>query len=355
MVQQQTTQNTQMKVVALAMKILGTKNEAELKTALSKMSEVGRTKFIQQCSNIIQTGDQSPESLKQAQQLAQMALEEGPEQDYAQMARHGASLHRYYFGGRVKTYDGNYMDLKQPLNKDQVEGRESIGVYKGQWMYLNGDKIAVPRGKAKGKSYDGTAHINRAYNGMLFPKPYKYRGGGFFNKVSDFVSNLGGEILSGVKQVPQLLKKGVETVGNGVGRGIEWMQRGSNDLNEKYDMDIGGALSTLTNGLANTFDKPAFNTVGTLFDTLLTNTPPSQQNIKEEKESFTQGKETSGTNNGTPANVPQSAEEGQEEWEAHKNEIAKTLSSMKFGEDAVPPGIIDAVYKILYPWVSQQK
>jgi hypothetical protein len=56
-----------MKVVALAMKILGTKNETELKTALSKMSEVGRTKFIQQCSNIIQTGDQSPESLKQAQ------------------------------------------------------------------------------------------------------------------------------------------------------------------------------------------------------------------------------------------------------------------------------------------------
>jgi len=42
-----------MKVVALAMQILGTKNEAELKTALSKMSEVGRTKFIQQCSNII--------------------------------------------------------------------------------------------------------------------------------------------------------------------------------------------------------------------------------------------------------------------------------------------------------------
>jgi hypothetical protein len=25
-----------------------------------------------------------------------MALEEGPEQDYAQMARHGASLRRYY-------------------------------------------------------------------------------------------------------------------------------------------------------------------------------------------------------------------------------------------------------------------
>jgi hypothetical protein len=47
-----------------------------------------------------------------------MALEEGPEQDYAQMAKHGASLRRYYFGGRVKTYDGNYMDLKKPLNKD---------------------------------------------------------------------------------------------------------------------------------------------------------------------------------------------------------------------------------------------
>ena len=203
MVQQQTTQNTQMKVVALAMKILGTKNETELKTALSKMSEVGRTKFIQQCSNIIQTGDQSPESLKQAQQLAQMALEEGPEQDYAQMARHGASLHRYYFGGRVKTYDGNYMDLKKPLNKDQIDGRESIGVYKGQWMYLNGDKTAVPKPHSKAKSYDGTAHINRAYHGMLFPKPQRYSIGGFFNKI-----------------------------GNGIGRGIEWMQKGSNDLNE---------------------------------------------------------------------------------------------------------------------------
>jgi len=38
-------------------------------------------------------------------------------------------------------------------------------------MYLNGDKIAVPRGKAKDKSYDGTAHVNRAYHGMLLPKP----------------------------------------------------------------------------------------------------------------------------------------------------------------------------------------
>ena len=275
MVQQQTTQNTQMKVVALAMKILGTKNETELKTALSKMSEVGRTKFIQQCSNIIQTGDQSPESLKQAQQLAQMALEEGPEQDYAQMARHGASHHRYYFGGRVKTYDGNYMDLKKPLNKDQIDGRESIGVYKGQWMYLNGDKTAVPKPHSKAKSYDGTAHINRAYHGMLFPKPQRYSIGGFFNKI-----------------------------GNGIGRGIEWMQKGSNDLNEKYGMDIPGALSTLTNGLANIYDKPAFNTVGTLFDTLLTNTPPPQSTAaekEEDKSDVESGNGAAGANNGTPA------------------------------------------------------
>lgn len=314
MVQQQTTQNTQMKVVALAMKILGTKNEAELKTALSKMSEVGRTKFIQQCSNIIQTGDQSPESLQQAQQLAQMALEEGPEQDYAQMARHGASLRRYYFGGRVKTYDGNYMDLKQPLNKDQVEGRESIGVYKGQWMYLNGDKIAVPRGKAKGKSYDGTAHVNRAYHGMLIPKPQRYYWGGNFG---EGIVNAATTVWDGIKQVPQLIKKGVNAVGNGIGKGMEWMQSSSNDLNEKYDMDIGGALNTLTNGLANTFDKPAFNTVGTLFDALLTNTPPAQNTKVEEeqKKDATQQEEGAArANNDTPANGnPEASNPGDDE------------------------------------------
>lgn len=301
MVQQQTTQNTQMKVVALAMKILGTKNESELKTALSKMSEVGRTKFIQQCSNIIQTGDQSPESLKQAQQLAQMALEEGPEQDYAQMARHGASLRRYYFGGRVKTYDGNYMDLKKPLNKDQIEGRESIGVYKGQWMYLNSDKTAVPKPHSKAKSYDGTAHINRAYHGMLFPKPQRYYWGGNFG---DGIVNAATVVWDGIKQVPQLIKKGVSAVGNGIGKGMEWMQKGSNNLNEKYGMDIPGALSTLTNGLANIYDKPAFNTVGTLFDTLLTNTPPPQNTEaekEEDKADVESGNGAAGANNGTPA------------------------------------------------------
>lgn len=188
----QTAQNTQMQIIALAMKILGTKNESELQQALSQMSEVGRTKFIKQCQNIIQTGNTSQESIQQAQQLAQEALNEGPEQEYTQMAKYGKVLNRYYFGGRVKTYDGNYMDLKKPLNKDQVEGRESIGVYKGQWMYLNGDKIAVPRGKAKGKSYDGTAHVNRAYNGMLLPKPYKYDFGGT-------LSNLGEDIWNGMK------------------------------------------------------------------------------------------------------------------------------------------------------------
>jgi len=53
-------------------------------------------------------------------------------------------LNRFYGGGAVKTFDGGYMKLKKPLNKNQVEGREPIGLYKGQWMYLNGDKIAVP-------------------------------------------------------------------------------------------------------------------------------------------------------------------------------------------------------------------
>ena len=274
MVQQQTTQNTQMKVVALAMKILGTKNETELKTALSKMSEVGRTKFIQQCSNIIQTGDQSPESLKQAQQLAQMALEEGPEQDYAQMARHGASLRRYYFGGRVKTYDGNYMDLKKPLNKDQVEGREAIGVYKGKWMYLNSDKIAIPKPGSKAKSYDGTAHVNRAYHGMLLPKPQRYSIGGFFNKI-----------------------------GNGIGKGIEWMQKGSNDLNEKYGINLGKFFEDLQ-PLDNIYDTQSFGLLSTAANALFTNTPPpsttpdpqaTDAQKKAEKEAVEDG------SNGSPA------------------------------------------------------
>lgn len=322
MMQQQTTQNTQMKVVALVMKILGTKNESELKTALSKMSEVGRTKFIQQCSNIIQTGDQSPESLQQAQQLAQMALEEGPEQDYTQMAKYGASLNRYYFGGRVKTYDGNYMDLKKPLNKDQVEGREPIGTYKGQWMYLNGDKIAVPKQYSKSKGYDGTAHINRAYHGMLLPKPYKYSGGGFFNKVGDFF----GDVWDGVKQVPQLLKKGVTTVGNGIGKGMEWVQKGSGDLYEKYGMDIPGALSTLTNGLANIFDKPAFNSIGTLADALFTNTPPPQNTEDNKSE-----KGATSVDNGSPA-ISYGTEDKKEQltkalspWNLDKNLINQIL------------------------------
>lgn len=326
MTQQQTTQNTQMKVVALVMKILGTKNETELKTALSKMSEVGRTKFIQQCSNIIQTGDQSPESLQQAQQLAQMALEEGPEQEYTQMAKYGASLNRYYFGGRVKTYDGNYMDLKKPLNKDQVEGRESIGVYKGQWMYLNGDKIAVPRDKTKGKSYDGTAHINRAYHGMLLPKPQKYSGGGFFNKVGDFFD----DVWSGIKQVPQLLKKGVNVVGNGVGRGVEWAQKGSNDLQEKYGMNIPEALGTLINGLPN---KPAFNTVGTLFDTLLTNTPPPQSTETEEAKEKTdveQGKGAAGANNGSPS-TPTPASSAEDK----NKQIIEYLKNLGYSDDLI--------------------
>lgn len=292
MVQQQTTQNTQMKVVALAMKILGTKNEAELKTALSKMSEVGRTKFIQQCSNIIQTGDQSPESLKQAQQLAQMALEEGPEQDYTQMARYGASLRRYYFGGRVKTYDGNYMDLKKPLNKDQVEGKESIGVYKGQWMYLNGDKIAVPRDKTKGKSYDGTTHINRAYHGMLIPKPQRYGVGGFF-------SGAWNGIKSGVK-------KAGKAIGYGISAGMKGTQAFSKKLHDTYEMDLPEALSIFGDQMANVLDKPGLKAIGTIGDALFTNTPPDAQSTEakeaQEKDAIKQRDGASGVDNGTPAN-----------------------------------------------------
>ena len=188
----QTAQNTQMQIIALAMKILGTKNESELQQALSQMSEVGRTKFIKQCQNIIQTGNTSQESIQQAQQLAQQAINEGPEQEYTQMAKYGKALNRYYFGGRVKTYDGNYMDLKKPVNKDQIDGKEAIGIYKGQWMYLNKNEVAVPKSRLKNKGYDGTAHINRAYNGMLLPRPYKYDFGGT-------LSNIGEGIWNGMK------------------------------------------------------------------------------------------------------------------------------------------------------------
>jgi hypothetical protein len=31
----------------------------------------------------------------------------------------------------VRTSDGGYMKLKNPLNKNQVDGKESIGLYKG--------------------------------------------------------------------------------------------------------------------------------------------------------------------------------------------------------------------------------
>jgi hypothetical protein len=41
-------------------------------------------------------------------------------------------------------------------------------------MYLNSEKIAVPRQNKKQKSEDGSTHINRAYNGMLIPKPDNY-------------------------------------------------------------------------------------------------------------------------------------------------------------------------------------
>lgn len=304
MVQQQTTQNTQMKVVALAMQILGTKNESELKTALSKMSEVGRTKFIQQCSNIIQTGDQSPESLQQAQQLAQMALEEGPEQDYAQMARHGASLRRYYFGGRVKTYDGNYMDLKKPLNKDQVEGRESIGVYKGQWMFLNGDKIAVPRGKAKSKGYDGTAHVNRAYHGMLIPKPQRYDIGGVINKVGDFFSNAWDGVKYGVKKIPQFLETAGKTIGKEINAGVQGAQNFSKDLETK-DINLRKFFEDLQ-PLDNIWGtKSSFGLLSTAANALFTNTPPDAQSTEaqetQEKKATEQGKGAAGADNGTPA------------------------------------------------------
>jgi hypothetical protein len=53
-------------------------------------------------------------------------------------------------------------------------------------------------------------------------------------------------------------------------------------------MDIPGALNTLATGLANTFNKPAFNSIGTIGDALFTNTPPPSttpdpQNIEAQR------------------------------------------------------------------------
>ncbi len=184
----------QTQVLALAMQIMGLKDPNQFKQAMTMMSEQGRAKFLNKCAEIIQSGDTSEENIAQAQQEAQKAIQEGQQGQQAILAKHGnrvTYLNRFYSGGAVRTSDGGYMKLKNPLNKNQVDGKESIGLYKGQWMYLNSEKIAVPRQNKKQKSEDGSTHINRAYNGMLIPKPdnyiQQYSIGGLLNSAAKWV------------------------------------------------------------------------------------------------------------------------------------------------------------------------
>ena len=203
----------QTQVLALAMQIIGIKDPSQFKQAMTMMSEQGRTKFLNKCAEIIQSGDTSEENIAQAQQEAQQAIQEGQQGQQAILAKNGSRvtyLNRFYSGGAVKTFDGGYMKLKKPLNKNQVEGRESIGLYKGQWMYLNGDKIAVPNQHGKQKGDDGSAHINRAYNGMLIPKPnnyiQQYSIGGLFKSATQFLGknanyiDMGIDFFNGMKK-----------------------------------------------------------------------------------------------------------------------------------------------------------
>ena len=202
----------QTQVLALAMQIIGIKDPGQFKQAMTMMSEQGRAKFLTKCAEIIQSGDMSEENIAQAQQEAQQAIQEGQQGQQAILAKYGnriTYLNRFYSGGSVRTFDGNYMKLKKPLNKDQVEGREPIGMYKGQWMYLNGDKIAVPNQHGKQKGEDGSTHINRAYNGMLIPKPdnyiQQYSIGGIFSSIGNWVkgaaSNVKNVLNTGAKWV----------------------------------------------------------------------------------------------------------------------------------------------------------
>lgn len=212
----------QTKVLALAMQIIGIKDPGQFKQAMTMMSEGGRNKFLAKCAEIIQSGDTSEENIAQAQQFAQQAIQEGEQGQQAILARHGnrvTYLNRFYSGGSVKTFDGGYMKLKKPLNKNQVEGRESIGLYKGQWMYLNGDHIAVPNQNGKQKGDDGSTHINRAYNGMLIPKPQRYSLGGIFSSIGNWVKGAG------------------QTIGRAYGAADNWINK-----NQEY---ITGGASTL--------------------------------------------------------------------------------------------------------------
>ena len=235
----------QTQVLALAMQIIGIKDPNQFKQAMTMMSEQGRTKFLNKCAEIIQSGDTSEENIAQAQQEAQQAIQEGQQGQQAILAKHGdriTYLNRFYSGGAVKTFDGGYMKLKKPLNKNQVEGRESIGLYKGQWMYLNGDKIAVPNQHGKQKGDDGSAHINRAYNGMLIPKPnnyiQQYSIGGIFNSIGDWMKGAGSTIKTGLNSAAKWVDKNQNLIkaGAGLGMGIFKTIQGMNRSNRYEPM-----------------------------------------------------------------------------------------------------------------------
>ena len=236
----------QTQVLALAMQIIGIKDPDQFKQAMTMMSEQGRIKFLNKCAEIIQSGDTSEENIAQAQQEAQKAIQEGQQGQQAILAKHGnriTYLNRFYSGGAVKTFDGGYMKLKKPLNKNQVEGREPIGLYKGQWMYLNGDKIAVPNQNGKQKGDDGSAHINRAYNGMLFPKPnnyvQQYSIGGIFNSIGNWMKGAGSTIKNGLNSAikwadkNQNVLQGISSAGIALGE----LLKGMNISNVKHPME----------------------------------------------------------------------------------------------------------------------
>lgn len=217
----------QTQVLALAMQIIGIKDPNQFKQAMTMMSEQGRTKFLNKCAEIIQSGDTSEENIAQAQQEAQQAIQEGQQGQQAILAKHGnrvTYLNSFYSGGAVKTFDGGYMKLKKSLNKNQVEGREPIGLYKGQWMYLNGDKIAVPNQNGKQKGDDGSVHINRAYNGMLIPKPSNY--------IQQY--SIGGLLNSAAKWVDK--NQNFLKAGAGLGMGIFKTIQGMNRSNRYEPM-----------------------------------------------------------------------------------------------------------------------
>lgn len=237
----------QTQVLALAMQIIGIEDPNQFKQAMTMMSEQGRIKFLNKCAEIIQSGDTSEENIAQAQQEAQKAIQEGQQGQQAILAKHGnrvTYLNRFYSGGAVKTFDGGYMKLKKPLNKNQVEGRESIGLYKGQWMYLNGDKVAVPNQHGKQKGEDGSTHINRAYNGMLIPKPQNYVQtyslGGIFSSVGNWVGNA-------AKNTGQWLKGAGSTIGKGLNSAANWVDKNQNWITAAAK--IGASFGELLKGM----------------------------------------------------------------------------------------------------------